>query len=63
MTEGDVVEQPGGTSTVGSDRQRQRGASRKSSNLLNAPFFWPGLIRADVPLGAGRTRVRTFVLF
>jgi hypothetical protein len=22
-------------------------ASRKSSNFLNAPFFWPGLIQAD----------------
>jgi hypothetical protein len=41
MTEGDVVEQPRGTSIVGSDRQRQRCASRKSSNFLSAPFFWP----------------------
>jgi hypothetical protein len=39
MAKGDVVEQPAGTSTVGSDRQQQRCASRKSSNFLNAPFF------------------------
>ena len=37
-----------GTATA--DVRGRARASRASSNFLNAPFFWPGLIQADIAL-------------